>query len=1139
MAYNLAIFGGHPTSNIQTMKSNFNVMSLRDMVRLKYNAWLPLVLICIFSNLTFSANSQSTTPISFTQIPFSDPDIIAPFRGAEQWHDDYLPNLIGNPTESSTPPVTYDAYSRSGIAWWQIESSQGVYNWAPFDSRMNDAISKRRKFSFNIMSLHPGSGQGPSANGIYMTYPLYLHNLMQSEVSTSRDWVTPMSNHWVPNYNSPNFKARLTALLNALAAHISNTSYNGVPYRNAIGYVDIGIFGSWGEWNHSSVINSPSDYPSGRLPSAQSMIYIIDAHIAAFPNYPLVIPHAAYDGNRLSNTQVPPEVGYYALTASNNWGKIGWKRMNWGWTYDYINYSLEKNPTVYNGLRFDTATANRWKYALVCGEGPCGGTATGGPHPFWDVPRQVKFYHASMIGNGNWCGEEDQDIRGRDSLRMAFKLSGYRLTLEGGSMTTSLLSGAQFSVNLNWKNVGIAPVYENWNVTYELRNTAGTAVWTGVSSLKLKLFQPLATATIVQDNFTLPSTVPAGNYSIVMVVKDPNNYRYPLPIAIRGRNADGSYLLRNVTVGTGAAVNGAPVANAGTNIAITLPVNSVNLNGSASSDPDGSIASYAWRQAGGPGTASFTNNDIAQATAGNLIQGTYTFRLTVTDNQGATSTDDVMVTVNAAVVTAPPVLNSLPLAKANSNLAITLPVNTVTMDGRTSSDSDGFISSYFWLQQSGPSTASIARPDSALTTINNLVQGEYMFQLTVTDNLGGQGTMSVLVTVNAAVVAPTPVLAVTPLASIGADFSITLPQNTATLDGRASTDADGTIVSYFWLKQSGPAGEVFGSQSSATTTISNLVEGTYMFQLTVVDNDGLKGTASIVVTVKPAPPAAPVPTGQNILPVANAGQDISMVLPVNACTMDGSKSYDPDGSIVSWSWSKISGPIESTFLNRSAVTSSITGLHKGVYVYELTVTDNRGGISKDQVSVTVIKINAAPLAQIADTITISSGALNTSLNASDSYDPDGVITNFNWTYTKGPKEPKLFQPDSSQTIIANLVPGMYDFALTITDDEGAKTNKNVVVNVLKNGRKIYVPEVSIYPNPAVNDVNITIDTEAMGRTTITFYDMQSRPVMTDVFSKGSAKFTRKVNVSRLHRGTYTVVIQSEQIEKVAKLLIKL
>jgi hypothetical protein len=76
-------------------------------------------------------------------------------------------------------------------------------------------------------------------------------------------------------------------------------------------------------------------------------------------------------------------------------------------------------------------------------------------------------------------------------------------------------------------------------------------------------------------------------------------------------------------------------------------VNSVTLTGSAS-DPDGSIVSYLWSQVSGPSNATITNSGSISSTVSNLVQGSYTFRLRVTDNAGASSTSDVSVFVNAA-----------------------------------------------------------------------------------------------------------------------------------------------------------------------------------------------------------------------------------------------------------------------------------------------------------------------------------------------------------------------------------------------------------------------------------------------------------------------------------------------------------
>ncbi|HEY0732081.1 MAG TPA: carbohydrate-binding protein, partial [Chitinophagaceae bacterium] len=91
--------------------------------------------------------------------------------------------------------------------------------------------------------------------------------------------------------------------------------------------------------------------------------------------------------------------------------------------------------------------------------------------------------------------------------------------------------------------------------------------------------------------------------------------------------------------------NQPPTVNAGPDKSITLPTSSVSLSGSAS-DADGSIASYQWTKVSG-GAATITSPSSASTTITGLVQGSYVFRLTVTDNGGATASDEVSVTVNA------------------------------------------------------------------------------------------------------------------------------------------------------------------------------------------------------------------------------------------------------------------------------------------------------------------------------------------------------------------------------------------------------------------------------------------------------------------------------------------------------------
>jgi hypothetical protein len=83
---------------------------------------------------------------------------------------------------------------------------------------------------------------------------------------------------------------------------------------------------------------------------------------------------------------------------------------------------------------------------------------------------------------------------------------------------------------------------------------------------------------------------------------------------------------------------------------------------------------------------------------------------------------------------------------------------------------------------------------------------------------------------------------------------VSLPASTTTLSG-SGTDADGTIASYSWTKVSGP-GATIADPSSPSTSVSGLVEGSYVFRLTVSDNEGLIGFDDVSLVVTPAPPPA-------------------------------------------------------------------------------------------------------------------------------------------------------------------------------------------------------------------------------------------------------------------------------------------
>ncbi|MEP6926642.1 MAG: hypothetical protein ABI834_03345 [Ginsengibacter sp.] len=90
--------------------------------------------------------------------------------------------------------------------------------------------------------------------------------------------------------------------------------------------------------------------------------------------------------------------------------------------------------------------------------------------------------------------------------------------------------------------------------------------------------------------------------------------------------------------------------------------------------------------------------------------------------------------------------NIAPKANAGVDQVVVLPVNTATLAG-SGEDTDGFITTYLWREITGSGIPVIENPTRAGTVINNLIAGNYKFELTVTDNAGatGKDTVSIIV----------------------------------------------------------------------------------------------------------------------------------------------------------------------------------------------------------------------------------------------------------------------------------------------------------------------------------------------------------------------------------------------------------
>jgi len=260
--------------------------------------------------------------------------------------------------------------------------------------------------------------------------------------------------------------------------------------------------------------------------------------------------------------------------------------------------------------------------------------------------------------------------------------------------------------------------------SYAWTQAAGTAV-------------TLDDASLAMPTFTAPDVAADEDLTFQLVVTDDD-----------GAASAADSVVITVTAAVGP--NDPPTANAGPDQSVD-ELSVVTLDGTGSTDTDGTIASYAWTQTGGtivaldlatPSMPTFTAPDVA-------ADQDLTFQLIVTDNGGASSAaDTVVITVLNNVA---PTANAGPDQVVNEG-------DPVTLDGSASNDPDGTIVDYTWTQTTGTAVV-LDETDPAMPTFTAPSVGgaaeNLTFELVVTDDDGATSSVDdVVIAINPTLTLP-------------------------------------------------------------------------------------------------------------------------------------------------------------------------------------------------------------------------------------------------------------------------------------------------------------------------------------------------------------------------------------------------
>ena len=268
------------------------------------------------------------------------------------------------------------------------------------------------------------------------------------------------------------------------------------------------------------------------------------------------------------------------------------------------------------------------------------------------------------------------------------------------------------------------------------------------------------------------------------------------------------------------SVNHAPFADAGEDKTIFIG-DTFTLDGSKSKDGDGTVDIYEWWK-----NEKLVDNGVS-ITLDDLPVGLHVFTLVVKDDQGAVGSDSVIIRVNSKEI--PP--NDRPDNNVtDNNPSNDRPDNNITDNNPPNDRPDNNVTN------NNPSND---RPDNNVT--NNNPSNDRPDNNVTNNNPPNDSPENNATESNTTDNNPT-VINQAPTANAGGDQTV-IERADVAFNGSSSFDSDGTIVSYEWKNGS----NILSNSISFSSNDLNI--GVHTITLTVTDNEGLKGSDDIIITV--------------------------------------------------------------------------------------------------------------------------------------------------------------------------------------------------------------------------------------------------------------------------------------------------
>jgi hypothetical protein len=551
-------------------------------------------------------------------------------------------------------------------------------------------------------------------------------------------------------------------------------------------------------------------------------------------------------------------------------------------------------------------------------------------------------------------------------------------------------------------------------LTYHWTQTGGTAV-------------TLSNDTAIKPTFTAPATGP-DTLTFDLTVSD--NFG--------GSNTD--------SVSIEVIANQDPVANHGPNQTNKKTGNTITLDGSASSDPDGHSLQYTWTQTSG---VPVTLNDehaqkptfVVPPAPDFVYPHSIGFSLTVTDGFGGSNTtaDSVSIQVTATTPTVSTPTRS-PSGTVFVGQTVTFSTNVVNPDGGTLS--------FLWTRTQPTSgttfpatnttssaSASVVMPDTTVTTSTG---PRYNVKVTHTSTTLASSTSSSSAAFSSS-------LYTRPVANAGPNQNVK-EGATVTLTALGSTQAQGNPLTYQWTQTGGPTVTLSDATAAQPTFTAPSTTGALTF--TVIATDTVNPTAGNGTGGKVSPVSAPVTinVSQYAAPIADAGPDQSNVDPDLTVTLDGSGSSQADGHALTYTWTQTAGPTVTLSDNHAVKPTFTSPQGPATVTFSLIVNDDFHSSTPDEVSVSLNDFDIPVADAGPDQSAIDPDQL-VQLDGSNSFQSDGHDLTYEWTQTAGIPVTLSDSNAAQPTFTAPTGPTTIRFSLVVSDAYHSSLPDEVAIGV--------------------------------------------------------------------------------------------